>query len=94
MQRQLRALINGEAGAPALDPELREHLMAQLEAIARGGRAEGGVPGDFPGVDDDDYEDEESGDEEGDAPRAPGVMGRLAEYFRGAGMGQQPQGRG
>lgn len=76
-----------------LNPELREALMQELQDLAR---ADGGIPGGFPGgVGADGLGEEEDGEEEegdeGDEEARRGMLGRFVQFMRGApGGGEAP----
>lgn len=95
MRDQLANLLGlGPAGPQVdLNPELRAQLLAELEQLEAGGRGE--VPGGFPGMeedeDEDDYTDEEfEGGEEGQEQDRGNFLGRLGALFGGGGANPPP----
>lgn len=96
VRNQLAALLgfgNGEAQVE-LNPELREELMAELDAMTREARGDG-PPGGFLGGEDSEgeYGDVEEG-EEPTAQEAQNFLGRLAALMRGGGGGGAAQAEG
>lgn len=95
MRDQLAQLLGLGPQGPQVDlnPELRAQLLAELEQLERAGA--GGVPGGFPGEEEEDdegeYTDEEweEGEEQGDAgaEQQAGFLGRLGALFGGGGGG-------
>lgn len=95
VRNQLAALLGfGNGGAQVeLNPELREELMAELDAMTREARGDG-PPGGFPGGEEEDSEGEYEDVEEGEEPTAQeqqNFLGRLAALMRGGGGARDPQ---
>ncbi|KAK9897024.1 DUF654-domain-containing protein [Cystobasidium minutum MCA 4210] len=89
IQRLMQYLQSG-ANGQGLDPDTEAAVVAQLEQLA-GARDEGVLPGNFPGVEDEDSDDaeDEGRRTEHNAPNQ-GLMGLLRGLWQSNGRAQEP----
>lgn len=91
MDRLMQFLRAGGAEGEDMDPDLQAAIIAQLEQYTAAGRGDAGLPGNFPGAQEDGSGDEQEQEQEGDAAQAA-AAGGMMDFFRGLwGRGSEGQ---